>query len=393
MSARDLVALVHLVGFATGIALYGMLAVMTWRSARRGAADAQGRIPLLAAVLGLLWNASALIVFGWHDFGLGELSPWFTALAYSALGFLPAVVVDSATRTPSPQRTSRPGRLALFAYGLSAIGGVLQAVAVVRGGGVSTAGLLTLTLGYAVVILIFALSARRRRESPKTLAAVALAAFAVSALHLSHHSSANESWVVELIGHHASLPLVLVILYQDYRFALADLFLKRALSMRALVAIVVAAYATLIAPLLERNADQLRIGIPGVLLTVWIATALLYPPLRRATDRFVERVVLHRVDYRALRRSVARALSAAVTPGDALDVTCRRLGSALSARDVRWRESTTPVAEAHAGALVAAHGPTSATLLVPTTDAPSYMIDVATLGDGRRLMSDDIALL
>ena len=184
---------------------------MTWRSARRGAADAQGRIPLLAAVLGLLWNASALIVFGWHDFGLGELSPWFTALAYSALGFLPAVVVDSATRTPSPQRTSRPGRLALFAYGLSAIGGVLQAVAVVRGGGVSTAGLLTLTLGYAVVILIFALSARRRRESPKTLAAVALAAFAVSALHLSHHSSANESWVVELIGHHASLPLVLVI--------------------------------------------------------------------------------------------------------------------------------------------------------------------------------------
>ena len=38
-----------------------------------------------------------------------------------------------------------------------------------------------LTLGYAVVILIFALSARRRRESPKTLAAVALAAFAVSA--------------------------------------------------------------------------------------------------------------------------------------------------------------------------------------------------------------------
>src|SRR5439155_15112790 len=51
------------------------------------------------------------------------------------------------------------------------------------------------------------------------------------------------------------------------------------------------------------------------------------------------------------------------------------------------------VAEAHTGALVAAHGPTSATVLVPTTDAPSYTIEVSTLGDGRRLMSDDIALL
>jgi len=28
---------------------------------------------------------------------------------------------------------------------------------------------------------------------------------------------------VELLGHHASLPLALAILYQDYPFALADL--------------------------------------------------------------------------------------------------------------------------------------------------------------------------
>src|SRR5437867_909883 len=337
MSARDLVALVHLVGFATGIALYGMLAVMTWRSARRGAADAQGRIPLLAAVLGLLWNASALMVFGWRDFGRGELSPWFTALAYSALGFLPAVVVDSATRTPAPQRTSRPGRLALFAYGLSAIGGVLQAVAVVRGGGVSTAGLLTLTLGYAVVILIFALSARRRRESPKTLAAVALAAFAVSALHLSHHSSANESWVVELIGHHASLPLVLVILYQDYRFALADIFLKRAVAILLLVGVVLAAYALVVAPMLTANAASLPIGLPAVLLAGWIGTALTYPILQRGVDRFIDRVVLGRADYREVRAALVDELSAAGTVDEALDRGCECAQSALGGYAVDWR--------------------------------------------------------
>src|SRR5207237_9131632 len=122
-------------------------------------------------------------------------------------------------------------------------------------GALSSAGLLTLTLGYGAILLILALTSRRRTGSQRAITAVALAAFAVSALHLSHHSSAGDSWLVALIGHHASLPLVLVILYQDYRFALADLFLKRAISVLALVAVVVAAYVTLVAPLIGRDAD------------------------------------------------------------------------------------------------------------------------------------------
>jgi hypothetical protein len=186
MNASDLVALVHLVGFATGIALYGMLAVMIWRGASRGSTIAAGGIPLVAAVLGLIWNAGALVVFGWHDFGLGEVSPWYSALAYIALGFLPAVVVDAATRTPEEAKGPRP--LAILTYGLSAVGGLLQAMAVVRHDNLSANGLLLLTVGYVVVILFFAISARRRRESARAVTAVALAAFAVSALHLSRHS-------------------------------------------------------------------------------------------------------------------------------------------------------------------------------------------------------------
>lgn len=390
MNAQDLVALVHLVGFATGIALYGMLAVMIWRGAHRGAPVAAGGIPLLAAVLGLIWNAAALVVFGAHDFGLGELSPWYSALAYTALGFLPAVVVDAATRS---QRRPGPRPLALFAYGLSALGGVLQAASVVRRDTLSTNGLLLLTLGYALVIVFFAVDARRRRESSRALTAVALAAFAVSALHLSRHSAANDSWVVELIGHHASLPLVLVILFQDYRFALADLFLKRALSVLALVALVVSAYVTLVAPLIGRDPDALRIGVPGVLLTVWIGTALVYPLLRRATDRFVDRVMLHRADYRAVRHAIVRALSAATEPNEALDEVCRRLVSALAAVTVRWREVPDQAAGLHGGALATVDGPRGAQVFVPTNDAPGYLLEVASLGGGRRLMSDDIALL
>ena len=139
MNASDLVALIHLVGFGTGIALYGMLAAMLWRRARRATGVSPAGIPLFAALLGLVWNASALVVFGWHDFGLGELSPWYTALAYIALGFLPAVVVDAATR--GPQWSTGPRPLAIFAYALSTTGGVLQALAVARRDGASFKGL------------------------------------------------------------------------------------------------------------------------------------------------------------------------------------------------------------------------------------------------------------
>jgi two-component system LytT family sensor kinase len=391
MNAPDLVALVHLVGFATGIALYGMLAVMIWREARRGHRVTPGSIPLLAAVLGLIWNASALVVFGWHDFGLGDLSPWYTALAYSALGFLPAVVVDAATR--SPQRPNRPRAIAVVAYGLSAIGGALQVMSVVRQDKLSANGLLLLTLGYFLVIIFFAVSSRKRRESSRTVTAVALAAFAVSALHLSRHSSANDSWIVELIGHHASLPLVFVILYQDYRFALADLFLKRALSVLALVGIVVAAYVAIIAPMIGSEPDALGIGVPGVLLTVWIGTALLYPLLRRTMHRFVDGVILHRVDYGAVRQELAAALSTASKPREALDEVCLRLASALSAGAVTWRERPGQAAAIPGGLFATTNGPGTAQVLVPTNDSPGYALDVASLGAGRRLMSDDIRLL
>jgi hypothetical protein len=71
---------------------------------------------------------------------------------------------------------------------------------------------------------------------------LALALFAVSASHLGRFHAGDDGWAVELIWHHAAIPLAFAILYQDYRFALADLFLKRALA-DPLVAIAFAGYS------------------------------------------------------------------------------------------------------------------------------------------------------
>ena len=79
-------------------------------------------------------------------------------------------------------------------------------------------------------------TAQERGRQPgarRALWAAALSIFAVSALHLSQFHQGAQSWPVALLGHHASLPLALAILYQAFPFALAHLFLKRALPLRA----------------------------------------------------------------------------------------------------------------------------------------------------------------
>jgi hypothetical protein len=113
-----------------------------------------------------------------------------------------------------------------IAYVGSAAAGVLQLVDAARDATPSSFGLLLLTITYAALLGVLAVTERRRPGFQQSITAVALAAFAVSALHLSRHAGAvdRDPWLMELIGHHASLPLVLAILYQDYRFAFADLF-------------------------------------------------------------------------------------------------------------------------------------------------------------------------
>src|SRR5207237_5149614 len=124
----------------------------------------------------------------------------------------------------------------------------------------SPTGLVLLTITYGSILVLLAITQRRQPGFQRSITAVALAAFAVSAVHLSRHPGLvdQDPWPVELIGHHASLPLVLALLYQDYRFAFADLFLKRALSLLSVVGIVVLLYVTIAAPLVDPHAIAAR---------------------------------------------------------------------------------------------------------------------------------------
>lgn len=437
MTSTNMAALINLLGWTMGVTLYAMLLMMVLRSAghvnraaHRDSTEPRefNFLPLATAMLGLVWNAGSFATYGLHDLGISNalsvLSLLLGAAALSALGFLPAVVVHSAIASLPTQRDGRSLWVLIAAtYTLSTVAAVMHFYrALVTGSASSNTALQLLTIGFGLLIANLFLLTRREPLWRRAVWATALAVFAVSALHLSR-SSNHEAWYAELVGHHASLPLAFAILYQDYRFAFADIFLKRALSLLALVLLITVTFSLYVPFFATRSvigeADRILLDARslGVLLALWAGTALLYPWLGRATSWFVDKVMLRRVDYAALRTEVARLSQEHQAPAELLDDVCVRLQPALTAQSMTWREvdlhpksleadlllpdsdkSISKIMESSPLQVVTIHlrrfaQNQSATVTVPTADEPGYELTVGELAGGRRLLSDDIEML
>jgi two-component system LytT family sensor kinase len=435
MTPLSAAILVNLLGFLTGAVLYGMLLVMAFQtlhpSRSRSANVKEQRVPasfllFLTALLGLLWNVGSLSAYGLTNLGIFDTSPWLPVLTFSALGFLPAVMVHSVVKTSDSPLGQQSKRWTIVtAYVLSGLAGVMHVSGALTGAGApSHSALRMLTLAFIVLSLVLLLSTRGQAGRQRTFWICALAVFAVSALHLSYHDGGYSPWWTELVGHHASLPLVLAILYQDYRFALADIFLKRALQLIALVLLASALYLTVAAPLLSSWDGRVHTEPREVALFLGlsIAVALFYPWVRGLARRFVDRTVLRRADYRRLLGEVSQQVLAIESTEGILDAAVARLKIALTAHDARWLDtadsSLVPTgargfgrgthsllfpqedlkvgpSESKASGQVALSGIDSpaAALLIPTADSPQYLLVIGELAGGRRLLSDDIAML
>ncbi len=424
MTASAAAALLNLLGYITGLSLYTMLLVMLLEGPRAASSvgtDASSdagmdsektdRLPLLTALLGLAWNLGALLDLGLHNFGGWRSSSLIAAAAFTALGFLPAVVVHSVLRSSDAWRRPMTMGVLIAAYGFSATASALHFYqAFTLQSAPAHWALHILTIGFAALIIAMLAVTRGRPGWGGAGWVVALAVFAVSALHLSHHEGQEYSWWIELAGHHASLPLVVVILYQDYRFALADIFLKRALLLALLVALAFGLYLNVAVPILNRrNDDPVAVG---ALLGLWVVTALAYPGLRNGVNWFVDMIVLRRTDYEALRTEIAQRIAVLETPDQILDETCGRLAKALTAREVTWSATNDssgkdyetqsgplmpqlllPSNQSRASRRLKAPAARATTILAPTAEAPHYRLTIGEMAGGRRLMSDDVAFL
>lgn len=403
MNTLNLASVINFLGFAVGIALYGILLAMVFRhpaslSVKKERLPIYQKINLLllaTAILGLAWNFISLLELARHDFLNAAFSPFLSATAYAALGFLPAVVVGSEWRAEENEADANIRRLTVAAYFLSGTASGLHFYnAVFSEAAPSILALWILTAGYLLILAGLFVFTRGTSVERKTVWATALAVFAVSALHLSrHHGDEGNSWLIELIGHQASLPFVFVILYQNFRFAFADLFLKRALSLILLAAMVFGSYVLIAAPLLALHEahpqpDAQRIA---VILILWMTTALLYPFLHQFAVWLVDKIFLRRANYAAVRREIAQNLANQETVSVALNQVREKLADVLTAKNSAATEIAATSAIENLP-LVELYG-NKAEILIPTGDAPQYKIRLGEFAGGRKLLSEEIEML
>jgi signal transduction histidine kinase len=375
-------SLVNLLGFATGVVLYAMLLWMVLTSR-----PASNRLALLTGLLGFAWNAGSFSGYGLLNLGFEQSGPLLLAAAFGALCFLPSVVVHSALQ--ATERVTRRQNLliALPAYAMSGTATIMHFYSAITTGMPSQFALRGVTVGFGALLVALLIVTRGQENRGHLLWVVAMSIFAVSALHLSYHQGGDDPLWLQLSGHHASLPLALLILYQDFRFALADIFLKRALAFILLAGLTFGVFTFGVAPLLASSPTTEQ--TTALLLAMWIATALAYPFLRRSADWFVDKVVLKRVDYTALTTKLSRDIDRCDSPRAVLDETTRILAPALSAESIEWLES----ASHDSSSLWVQPDRRNARVTIPTSETPGYVLSIRDLAGGRRLLSDDITML
>lgn len=379
-------SLINLLGFAVGIALYFLLFVMVF--SRRGQNRRFDYLLVLTAFLGILWNTGELFLFVWKDFFQSSVSPLMFAASYSALGFLPSVVVHS-----SENETSNYGVLKYAAYALSVFAAILHFhAAFFYLNAPSNLALQILTVGSFALILGLLIFSFKKRIENKAVLIAALLVFAFSALHLTNKSE-ESYWFVELVAHQSSLPIVLVILFQDYRFAFADLFLKRALSLLFLAITAFSLYVFAASPLLapHRSHEESDALATGILLLFWIGTALLYPFLHKFSVWLVDNIILRRVSFEDLQNDIARKIEPFETVDAVLDEVSRELKNALTAEKSNWTEIFGIDADPRLPAIEFSQQ--KAEIFVPTNEQPFFKIHLNNFQGGRRLMSGEIAML
>ncbi len=383
-------ALINLLGFTVGIALYALLLLMVVRHRQAKEKSAPDFLLLLTSALGLLWNTGELAALFWKDFGDWQVSPVLLAISYSALGFLPSVVVHSAWKNEENENKNVRW-LTFAAYGLSVFAALLHfQSAIFEAVAPSALALQVLTFGSLALLGGLLIFTFRQKIQNKAIWISALSVFAVSALHLSGQQE-EKSWLIELVAHQSSLPLALAILLQDYRFAFADLFLKRALSLLLLASVAFGLYVFVAVPLLawHETHDRNDVQAAVLVLALWMATALIYPSLHKFAVWLVDKIILRRVNYKKLQAEIVRTIEKQSDAQLILDEVCEEIAFALTAKDSSWHEFSNN----EKSLTTVNFTPRSAEIFVPTVETPFYQISLSNFAGGRRLLSDEVEML
>jgi len=197
------IELVNVIGHSVGALLFGLFLWLLWQD-RRGSRRSQ-----LAAGLALAWDVFSLLILAFPQAPAPAMA-FLLSASLSALCALPAVLLDLCLQ-------GQPPLLVRAGYAVSALAALLHWIP-----GYHPLALWLVAGGFVLLTLAsFALAPARQRPA----AVLALILLALSFTHLAQWPS-DEDWRLELLLHHASIPLALYILLQDFRFLLLDAFTR-----------------------------------------------------------------------------------------------------------------------------------------------------------------------
>ncbi|HXR74962.1 MAG TPA: histidine kinase [Bryobacteraceae bacterium] len=212
--------LINTVGNSVGMLVFGAMAVLLIKDWRHNGLR-QTRLSLTAALLAFFWNLGSLLVLaasGQESLALEAL----VTFSFSILSLLPAVLLHIVLKR-------RQLIWIAGGYGLSGVAVLFHvgevAFAPAR---LHQFGLLVIAVGYGLLIgtllvVNFRSKGRKFLYDPELISLTCLLLFSISCLHFGY-GHATSAWTAEIAWHHAGIPLTLVVLLQDYRFLLLDVF-------------------------------------------------------------------------------------------------------------------------------------------------------------------------
>jgi hypothetical protein len=179
------------------------------RAGARGDTAAFDPLLLLTSVLGLLWNLCSLPGYVLPKFGIEGPFPLITAIGFGALGLLPAAVVHSVLRGNEGIGRGVPAAVVILAYAVRSCRDAAARRSAARAIVPSSEAMRLLTYVFVVLVVPLAAATRGQRGARRALWVTALACLPFPRCISVSCTAPTCSWPVELLGHHASLPLAL----------------------------------------------------------------------------------------------------------------------------------------------------------------------------------------
>lgn len=315
--------MVNTLGHSLGAVLFAVFFVLVMRSAR---------LPAVAGALAFIWNAASLTVLALNDFGWPG-SGVFVSVATSALCLLPAVLLDV-----SVGRRSRGLVRAGYAVGIGAT--ILHGFEHFAPGlDVHRIALIFTTAGFMILTPLSLWTGRSDARSARSrlVAAMALFLFAITFVHYGS-GDAHGLWSLELLVHHAGVPLALVVLLQDYRFVLVDVFVRMLASLALAGAVLFAGIygLGLLGVQIQEPASPFR---QGVALVAACLLLFLYGTLRGRLQHGLTRVIFGRSSLESVSEQMHRLCTECPDEHSYLERAAAMLGEFLQAGIVRVPEA------------------------------------------------------